>query len=287
MALITSGCVPVSCPIDGFPFENVSAAMEKACANPEDKRSLPKMKSLLVSPDGCRAVVVLSFATELVANYGAPQAAYLEVLIAGGSGDDSSNSNAPHLNLSLTLVNKTSTRLPEATWFGFKNSKNKNGWEMNKLGSWVDPTDVVDGGNQYQHGIHTGVRHKKAGAGSTTMNVHTLDSILVAPVTTQPALKEVCSGSGPGDKDISVGCKDIWCTWQGTPTALPGGGTRGAGLAPLEEVVGMAFNLHNNMWSINYPVFSPYENTLWDNAYDDRNFQFRFAIDFSSEPESV
>ena len=62
---------------------------------------------------------------------------------------------------------------------------------------------------------------------------------------------------------------------------------RGAGLAPLEEVVGMAFNLHNNMWSINYPVFSPYENALWDNAYDDANFQFRFAIDFSSGSESA
>ena len=46
--------------------------------------------------------------------------------------------NTPlQVNLSLILINKTSTRLPEATWFSFKDSKNKNGWELNKLGSWV------------------------------------------------------------------------------------------------------------------------------------------------------
>ena len=42
---------------------------------------------------------------------------------------------------------------------------------------------------------------------------------------------------------------------------------------------GMHANLHNNLWSINYPVFSPYENELWaGRAHDDRNYQFRFAL---------
>ena len=113
---------------------------------------------------------------------------------------------------------------------------------MDKLGSWVDPTDVVDGGNQYQHGVQTGVQHHGTGAASG-FRVHTLDAILVAPITTQPPLKEVCPGSAAAKADVghdvpaNVSCSDIWCTWQGTPTALPGGGTRGARLAAGESVI--------------------------------------------------
>ena len=138
---------------------------------------------------------------------------------------------------------------------------------------WVDPEDVVTNGNQYQHGVHRGVRY-----GGLT--VETLDAILTSPITDQPARSEVCAGTpASGDDPDKPGCHDIWCTWQGTPTALPGGGTLETGLNSLTDVRGIGYNLHNNLWSINYPVFSPYENELWaGRAHDDRNYQFRFAL---------
>jgi hypothetical protein len=199
-----------------------------------------------VSDDQCTAVVQVAFAPELAREYGAPQVAYLRIEV-GAAKDDTARADLPPLpvmNLSLTLWNKTSTRLPEATWFNFKTAPPAGSgtaprWEMNKLSSWIDPMTVVDGGNQYQHGVHTGVR-------SGGLTVETLDAILVAPITAQPAVRETCPGTQAQPARYEGNCKDIWCTWQGTPTALPGGGTRGAGLAPLPKVVGMGYNLHNN-----------------------------------------
>lgn len=265
----------------GFPVNGSSptalANVNASCANPVNSRSLPTIQKLHVSDDQCTAVVQVAFAPELAREYGAPQVAYLRIEV-GAAKDDTTRADLPVMNLSLTLWNKTSTRLPEATWFNFKTAPPAGSgtaprWEMNKLSSWIDPMTVVDGGNQYQHGVHTGVR-------SGGLTVETLDAILVAPITAQPAVRETCPGTQAQPARYEGNCKDIWCTWQGTPTALPGGGTRDAGLAPLPKVVGMGYNLHNNMWSINYPVFSPYPNDLWGGTFDDSNYLFRFRLRF-------
>ena len=283
-----------SCPIAGF-NDNTS----HGCANPVRKRSLPTLRALHMSKDQCHAVAELAFAPALPLLYGAPQTAYLTVDV----GTDA-------INASLVMWKKTSTRLPEATWLNFKPRKSETPgakFEMNKLGSWVDPQDVVAKGNQYQHGVH------EEGFRYDGLQVRSLDALLIAPITTQPAVQEICPGTPAKASDDSVsslaggpptapGCKDIGCAWGGTPTALPGGGTRAAGLAPLQSVTGLAWNLHNNMWSINCeqlaascllllsmllttavasdPVFSPYNNDLWGNAYDDANYQFRFELHF-------
>jgi hypothetical protein len=50
-------------------------------------------------------------------------------------------------------------------------------------------------------------------------------------------------------------------------------------------VVGFGYNLHNNLWSINYVTFNPYENDLWAGeswgigGSADSNYQFRFALE--------
>ena len=247
-----------SCPIEGLELNTTGT-----CANPVDKHSTPTLRSLHVAADECSAVARLEFDPQLPLRYGAPQAVYLRIELG-----------AARVNLTLVLWNKTSTRLPEATYLNFRSPAVKGArWEMDKLGSWVDPEDVVTNGNQYQHGVHRGVRY-----GGLT--VETLDAILTSPITDQPARSEVCAGTpASGDDPDKPGCHDIWCTWQGTPTALPGGGTLETGLNSLTDVRGIGYNLHNNLWSINYPVFSPYENELWaGRAHDDRNYQFRFAL---------
>ena len=55
------------------------------------------------------------------------------------------------IHLDVVLVNKTRTRLPEAIWFKFKPSGadvDVSSWRLNKLGSWIDPTEVVVNGSQ-------------------------------------------------------------------------------------------------------------------------------------------
>jgi hypothetical protein len=267
-----------SCPIPGF-NDNTS----HGCANPVRKRSLPTLRALHVSEDQCHMVAELAFAPALSSLYGSPQAAYLSLDVA---------TDASVINVSLLLWNKTSTRLPEATWLNFKPRKGENldanKFEINKLGSWVDPEDVVTNGNQYQHGVH------EEGFRYGDLQVRSMDALLIAPITTQPTVQEICPGTPQSQAQSLLseqgfargpptgpGCKDIGCSWGGTPTALPGGGTRGTGLAPLQNLTGLAWNLHNNLWSVNYPVFSPYNNDLWDNAYDDTNFQFRFQLLFT------
>jgi hypothetical protein len=295
---------------EAFPFQDSS---QMSCANPTDGRYRPTMKSL--HTDGkCRAVVELGFDPHLVQYYGAPQAAWVEVSMDAGSpaqqeaqheGSSESERRAmagshARINLTLTMWNKTSTRLPESTFFNFRptrqNSSSANKWAMRKLSSWIDPTDVVSGGNQYQHGVNGAVRYGSgsgSGSGSSStmtssLTIESTDAILASPITEQAAVKEVCSGGMAAGADkawANVSCTDIWCTWQGTPTAFPGGGTLATGLNPLEEVVGFGYNLHNNLWSVNYVVFSPYENDLWDGeswgigGSADSNYQFRFALE--------
>ena len=275
-----------------FPFQNSS---QMICANPTDGRYRPTMKSL--HTDGkCRAVVELAFDPHLVQYYGAPQAAWVEVSMDGSPQQASREGSerramASHarVNLTLTMWNKTSTRLPESTFFNFRPTRQNSSstkWAMRKLGSWIDPTDVVLGGNQYQHGVNGAVRYGSPGHAMGSLTIESTDVILASPITEQPAVKEVCPGGKSGDKAWSdVSCTDIWCTWQGTPTAFPGGGTRATGLNPLEEVVGFGYNLHNNLWSINYVTFNPYENDLWAGeswgigGSADSNYQFRFALE--------
>ena len=251
------------------------------------------MKSL--HTDGkCRAVVELAFDPHLVQHYGAPEAAWLDVSM-DDSPQESSRENyesasASHgrVNITLTLWNKTSTRLPESTFFNFRPTRQSSSiakWAMKKLSSWIDPLDVVSGGNQYQHGVDGAVRY---GDSQRELTIESTDAILASPITEQPAVKEVCPGSKAASADkawANVSCTDMWCTWQGTPTAFPGGGTLATGLNPLKEVIGFGYNLHNNLWSINYVQFSPYENDLWAGeglgigGSADSNYQFRFALE--------
>lgn len=80
-------------------------------------------------------------------SYGAPSSALISFRSRNGS---------DQLEIRLELVDKQPTRLPEATWLQFsaaQQSSSPLAYELNKLGDWVNPLQVVDGGAKSLQGV--------------------------------------------------------------------------------------------------------------------------------------
>lgn len=108
-------------------------------------------------------------------NYGAPADAWLNYTVqADGT-----------LSITLTLLNKTSTRLGEAIYLDFSTPPASDGqslWLADVLGHYVDPLDVVTRGSQRQHGVGAGVAYLSSATGAGVA-VDTIDSPVVSPWT--------------------------------------------------------------------------------------------------------
>ena len=116
----------------------------------------------------------MSFAKDLCELYGAPETAWLRVVAeveeeaeeADRNKGDGGSAGYHRVSMTLSIFNKTATRLPEAAFVTFQPEGSASAqWEHSKLGSWASPTDVADGA---AHGLHyvdeNGVRAKmKAG----------------------------------------------------------------------------------------------------------------------------
>jgi len=114
--------------------------------------------------DGRRARAGLRFAAA-ARRAGAAAEAWLEL----EARDDGS------LAVALTWRRKPAVRLPEAYWLTFAPKLAKDArWRFKKLGVWIDPRNVVSGGNRWLHAVDGEVR-----AGD--VRIETLDAPLVAP----------------------------------------------------------------------------------------------------------
>jgi Domain of unknown function (DUF5054) len=81
--------------------------------------------------------------------YGAPLVIWTTVVVPLNPG-----TGAASIELTVDFYNKTATRLPEALFIRFNTTNAASSrWTMDKLGSKVDPFDVVSGGNQHHHGV--------------------------------------------------------------------------------------------------------------------------------------
>jgi hypothetical protein len=94
----------------------------------------------------------------------------------------------------LTWRNKTATRVPEWTSVFFRPGHRAGyRWEMDKLGEWVSPADVAAGGEQYMHGVWSGVRFTASGSGMAAANasaglwVTSMDAAMACPVLNKVA----------------------------------------------------------------------------------------------------
>lgn len=103
-----------------------------------------------VSDDKTSLLLGLRFDEKLHTDFGAPASAWMRVHF---------NPEQPgEVTASLTLVNKTATRLPEAAWVTNTPIGSVDGnWSMDKLGGAVSPLDVAVGASRGLHNILTGV----------------------------------------------------------------------------------------------------------------------------------
>jgi hypothetical protein len=88
-------------------------------------------------------------------------------------------SNQPAVDLTLQWFDKPACRLPEALWLSFiPRVRHPRAWQLDKLGQWVSPYDVMRDGSRHLHGVQQGARYDD---GQTCLNIAALDSALLAP----------------------------------------------------------------------------------------------------------
>ena len=153
-------------------------------------------------------VVEMTMPAEAHTIYGAPAKVYTTLTFS---------STSATIDADLRWIDKTPTRLPEATllMLPLSHCTGGGGWSVDKLGSWVDAADVVpDGGAAHLHAVGDGGAKRACGGGKTLRAVST-DSAL-----------------------LSVG--------RASPFPTP--------LAPLSKAEasgGLAAVLHDNIWDVN------------------------------------
>jgi hypothetical protein len=147
-------------------------------------------------------------------DYGAPSDLWIQYDFPGSGGSQRA------INVSLTMLNKTATRLPEGLFFRFKSSPAGGAlsFSVDKLGHPVDPLNVQQGGNHRQHGVGVGVT--------------------------------VTSSAG----SLLVHAPDTPLAIFGAPSIFPIPTTT----APPEIEEGFSYLLINNLWNTNYPCFIPW-----------------------------
>eukprot|EP00928_Gymnodinium_smaydae_P053189 TRINITY_DN37234_c0_g1_i1.p1 TRINITY_DN37234_c0_g1~~TRINITY_DN37234_c0_g1_i1.p1 ORF type:complete len:823 (-),score=99.61 TRINITY_DN37234_c0_g1_i1:65-2533(-) len=175
------------------------------------------IESALADEGAGRFVFNLSIPGQQLRNmYGPPPLITLEVTVRFGMNADSMDELT--VDYTLQWFGKPPTRMAESLWMTFNPAgAGREGWEMDKLGRWIDPLNVVANGSQTMHGIWSGVRHSQAG-----VFIESLDAPIVMP---------------------------------GNSLAPTGVFNRGDDGLPHPER-GWSFNLYNNAWSTNYAFFN-------------------------------
>ena len=91
----------------------------------------------------------MTFDPKLHVDFGAPAMAWMRL--------EFDPEALGEVQASLTLVNKTATRLPEAMWVtNTPVGSGAGNWSMDKLGGAVSPLDVATGASRGLHNILTG-----------------------------------------------------------------------------------------------------------------------------------
>ena len=219
----------------------------------ESAHFFPELKAVYVDNLGCisgsgspacsTVIAELAFPSRAVSVYGAPSTAYVTY---SPNGDNA-------LDIDAVLLGKSPTMIGESTMMTFRPApklKSSGAWALQKLGSLVDPEDVVDGGNQMNHGIWEGVTATTAGG--KTLTIQTFDAANACPMTPDFEFGNPLPAGSDGLKSLKTG-----------------------------SVFGMGINLHNNLWNTNYPLFYPYFDVdLCSSPLDckNANMRFRFSL---------
>lgn len=232
-------------PACGVPCENFAKDGLRSAA-PESREWLPTLVAAYqrgASPSPCSLLLQLSLPSETMSKYGGMAGLWMQLDVDAAPEDP-----YPSVNATLSWVNKTATRMAEASFLSFtpntqlsptlaaarsggRGSSNSSmvgsprGWWMDVIGEPVDPLDVVPFGTRHLHAVGEGfgfwggsTSPVVGGSNSsvTSFVVETLDAALVSP----------------GDKEHLL-------FYDGNSLPDMGGG--------------MHVNLHNNLWGTTAP----------------------------------
>jgi len=101
------------------------------------------------SQDGTVVLAQIVFDDSAHALLGAPASAWMTMTATGPE--------STALNITLLLVNKTATRLPESLFLEFKPINATSGrWIMEKMGQQMDPSQILEGGSTHLHVLSDG-----------------------------------------------------------------------------------------------------------------------------------
>lgn len=105
----------------------------------------------------------------LLANVAPPKQIFLEIAVHDEGG----------ITFTLTTLNKTENRMPEAMWLTFNPiaTAGRDGWVLDKVNELVRPDEVVRGGNRSMHAVNESVRWQGSNG---AFQLHTLDAPLIA-----------------------------------------------------------------------------------------------------------
>ncbi|AMB59924.1 hypothetical protein AWU67_14835 [Microterricola viridarii] len=142
----------------------------------------------------------------------------------GGARDIRLSYRFPHrpgpIQITLDLAGKDASRLPEASWLSFRPRTDPGHWRLDKLGTAVDPQNVVRNGNRSLHAV-TAVNHR--------------------------AMRN--DGTSPAPGGFSLRPLDAALVAVGEPRLL-----RYDNAVPNPED-GFHVNLHNNVWGTNFTMW--------------------------------
>jgi hypothetical protein len=141
-------------------------------ADGESRFWQPVCTAILHRVDAVGTHFVLKFASppEAVQRYGCPARFILSLTLPQAE---------PVISFDLVWFEKPANRQPEAIWFSFAPPlADPRGWRLHKLGTWIDPLDVVSRGNRTLHAIEDVVTYVDD---TCSFAIESLDAPLVAP----------------------------------------------------------------------------------------------------------
>lgn len=145
-------------------------------------------------------LLTLHLDPETSQRYGGPRVVTLEVTFPQAR---------PEVHFNLQWFEKPACRLPEAFWFSFNpRVKQPRNWQMEKLGQWISPLDVIRNGNRKLHAVGEGLRNHDETA---RLNLQSLDAVLVAPG--EPSLLNFNNRQPPLEKGMHFNLyNNVWAT---------------------------------------------------------------------------
>jgi hypothetical protein len=156
----------------------------------------------------------------------------------------------------VVAIAKRPTRLPEATFFGFRPAtkaiRGGGRWSLRVLGSTTDPLDVLGTpGSTANDTVYGGSPHMRG-------------------VEEMAWIAAASGGKGNGSGEaasLRLSSLDVPIASIGAPSAFPTPRDR----APDPDRDGVHWNIHNNVWNTNYALWYPYLSA-------DANIRSRFSL---------